>query len=89
MPLEASFNGLDALYSMVQMPGGVPVATVSVGKAGAKNAAILALRILSLSDTEILKKLKTYREQQTMVVLQKNQLLQEIGYKEYLERKGL
>lgn len=89
VPLAASFNGLDALYSMVQMPGGVPVATVSVGKAGAKNAAILALRILALSNPEIAKKLKTYKEQQTMAVLQKNQLLQEIGYKEYLERKGL
>lgn len=88
IPLEATFNGLDALYSIVQMPGGVPVATVSTGKAGAKNAAILALRILALSDDQIRRKLKAYREQQATAVLEKNRLLQEIGYKEYLERKG-
>ena len=45
-----ALNGMDALYAMVQMPGGIPVATMAIGKAGAKNAAILAVQMLSLSD---------------------------------------
>ena len=46
-------NGIDALYSTVQMPGGIPVATVAIGKAGAKNAAYLAAQIMALSDPEL------------------------------------
>jgi len=58
VPLEgSSLNGLDALLSTVQMPPGVPVATMGIGKAGAKNAAVLALRILALSDKQLLEKL--------------------------------
>lgn len=53
VPVGASFMGLDALLSTVQMPPGVPVATVAVGKAGARNAAWLAARILALSDTDL------------------------------------
>ncbi len=53
VPVGASFLGLDALLSTVQMPPGVPVATVAVGKAGARNAAWLAARILALHDTDI------------------------------------
>jgi 5-(carboxyamino)imidazole ribonucleotide mutase len=55
-------NGLDSLLSTVQMPGGIPVATVSIGKAGAKNAALLAISILSLKDENLRGKLKKYRE---------------------------
>jgi len=54
-------NGLDSLLSTVQMPGGIPVATVSIGKAGAKNAALLAVAILSLQSETIRQKLKKYR----------------------------
>jgi len=54
--------GLDALYSTVNMPGGVPVATVSIGKAGGKNAALLCLRILAITDADIRVKLEKYRE---------------------------
>jgi 5-(carboxyamino)imidazole ribonucleotide mutase len=54
-------NGLDSLLSTVQMPGGIPVATVSIGKAGAKNAALLAISILSLHDENLLEKLRKYR----------------------------
>ncbi len=54
-------GGIDALISMAQMPPGVPVATVAVGKAGARNAAILAAEILSLIDKDIVKKLKEMR----------------------------
>lgn len=58
VPIAAtSLGGLDALLSMVQMPGGVPVATMAIGKAGAKNAAFFALRILALSDAALAKKL--------------------------------
>ena len=56
-------GGIDALLSMVQMPPGVPVATVAVGKAGAKNAAYLAAEILSLADGVYAKKLKEVRDQ--------------------------
>jgi phosphoribosylaminoimidazole carboxylase PurE protein len=62
VPLEASsLQGLDALLSTVQMPGGVPVATVAIGKAGAKNAGILAARILALKDEGLAKRLAEYR----------------------------
>ena len=63
VPLDASpLEGWDALLSTVQMPPGIPVATVAVGKAGAKNAAHLALQIIARSDSAMLKKLKAYRK---------------------------
>ena len=62
IPVDAgSLNGLDALLSTVQMPGGIPVATVGIGKAGAKNAALLAVQILSIADASLSDKLKQYR----------------------------
>jgi len=64
VPLPGShLNGVDALYSIVQMPAGIPVATVAVGKAGATNAAVLAAEILALCDGDITDKLKTFRKQ--------------------------
>lgn len=57
-----ALNGIDAMLSMVQMPGGIPVATVGVGSNGSKNAAILAAQILALSDDAVAKKLADYRE---------------------------
>lgn len=70
IPIDTTaFNGMDSLLSTVQMPPGVPVATVAVGKPGAKNAGILALRILSLSDKKIEKKLEQYKEQQREKIL--------------------
>ncbi|HCL55700.1 MAG TPA: phosphoribosylamine--glycine ligase [Spirochaetia bacterium] len=89
IPIESKMNGIDALYSIVQMPGGVPVATVTIGKAGAQNAAILALQILALSDSKKREKLKEYKNRQKLAVLEKNKLLQEIGYQEYLSRKKI
>ncbi len=62
------FNGLDALFSTVQMPPGIPVACVTAGKAGAKNAALYAISILALSNDEIKTKLKEFRVEQTAVV---------------------
>ena len=62
VPIEStSLNGIDSLLSIVQMPKGIPVATVSIGKTGAKNAAILAAEILSLHDEQIRKKLSSWK----------------------------
>jgi phosphoribosylaminoimidazole carboxylase PurE protein len=61
VPIDAtSLKGLDALLATVQMPGGIPVATMAIGKAGSKNAAIFAARIMSLADKELAKKLDDY-----------------------------
>ena len=66
VPIQSSaLNGLDSLLSIVQMPGGVPVATMSIGKAGAINAAIYAAKILSLSNNEINSKLTIWISSQT------------------------
>ena len=66
VPLQAGgLNGLDSLLSIVQMPGGIPVATVAIGKAGAKNAALLAVQVLSLSNPELAEKLENYRREQS------------------------
>jgi len=63
VPVESSpFDGLDALLSTVQMPKGVPVATMALGKSGASNAALLAIQILSLKDSSLVRKLEEYRE---------------------------
>jgi len=64
VPLPSSeLNGVDALYSIVQMPPGIPVATVAIGKAGAINSAILAVQILAIEDEELRKKLEEFRRQ--------------------------
>jgi 5-(carboxyamino)imidazole ribonucleotide mutase len=63
--------GLDSLLSMVQMPGGIPVATFAVGEAGATNAALFAVAILALNDAEMANKLDEFRIQQTEKVLSK------------------
>lgn len=64
-----TLNGLDSLLSIVQMPGGIPVGTLAIGKAGAVNAALLAVSILSLSRPELAKKLEEFRAAQTARVL--------------------
>ncbi|MDA3043472.1 MULTISPECIES: 5-(carboxyamino)imidazole ribonucleotide mutase [unclassified Campylobacter] len=65
IPLGGSaLGGMDALYATVQMPGGIPVATLAIGKAGAKNAAFLAVQILALSDESLAAKLLANRAQQ-------------------------
>lgn len=70
IPLDSmGFNGLDALLSTVQMPPGVPVAGVGVGKAGAKNAALIAVRILALSDKTLTLKLEQFVKEQADKVL--------------------
>lgn len=69
-------DGLDSLMSTVQMPGGIPVATVAVGKAGAKNAAYLACQIMALGDAELAKRVRAEREANSQQVLAKNAALQ-------------
>ncbi|MCE9625624.1 MAG: 5-(carboxyamino)imidazole ribonucleotide mutase [Deltaproteobacteria bacterium] len=73
VPLDASsLGGLDALLSTVQMPAGIPVATVAIGKAGAKNAAFLAVQILGLSDPVLAQKLVDQRKKNAAALLAKN-----------------
>ena len=71
------FNGLDALFSIVQMPPGIPVAAVTAGKAGGKNAALYAVSILALGDAALAEKLKEFRRNQTAQVLKADAELQE------------
>jgi 5-(carboxyamino)imidazole ribonucleotide mutase len=76
VPINSSLDGLDALLSTVQMPGGIPVATVAIGKAGAKNAAYLAAQILATSDDAMFEKIKAERLANTDQVLAKDAALQ-------------
>ena len=69
IPVESVLNGLDSLLSTVQMPPGVPVGAVAIGKPGAKNAGLLALRILALSDKTIDKKLEKFSDDQRKKIL--------------------
>ena len=69
---SSSLGGLDALLAMVQMPPGVPVATMGIGKAGAKNAALLAVEILALNDEALRKKLAQYRSGMRKTVLEED-----------------
>lgn len=72
VPIDSSpLKGMDALLSTVQMPGGVPVAAMAIGKTGAKNAGIFAAQILATSDKDIQAKLKAYKEKQAKDVEEK------------------
>jgi 5-(carboxyamino)imidazole ribonucleotide mutase len=71
-----ALNGVDALYATVQMPGGVPVATMAIGKAGAKNAGLFAVRILALNDARLAEALKEYRRKMEHEVEAKDAELQ-------------
>ncbi|HCA7647100.1 TPA: 5-(carboxyamino)imidazole ribonucleotide mutase [Staphylococcus pseudintermedius] len=63
VPIESkSLKGLDSLLSIVQMPGGIPVATTAIGQAGAKNAGILAARMIGMTDQEVQRKLEVYEQ---------------------------
>jgi len=78
VPLESGsgLEGIDALLSTIQMPAGVPVATMAVGKAGARNAAILAVQILALSDKVLADKLTEFKKSQQDRVIEKDSALQ-------------
>ena len=79
-----SLGGRDSLYSIVQMPSGIPVATVAIN--GGANAGLLAAKILATSDSALLARLKDYAARQKEQVMAKDARLQEIGYKEYLKK---
>jgi phosphoribosylaminoimidazole carboxylase PurE protein len=74
VPIDSSpLQGLDSLLATVQMPPGIPVATVALGKGGAKNAAVLATQILALKDPDIAGRFAAYRENMTKKVLEKSE----------------
>lgn len=77
----SSLGGRDSLYSIVQMPSGIPVATVAIG--GGANAGILAAKILAVSDPALLEKVKAYGREMKEGVLEKDAVLQEKGWKQY------
>ena len=79
-----NLDGQDALYSIVQMPPGIPVATVAID--GGANAAILAARILATSDPELLERLKAYSQEMKETVQAKSEKLDKLGYKEYMNQ---
>ena len=85
IPMKTSdLGGVDSLYSIVQMPSGIPVATVAINGGGI--AGILAAKILATSDDEILERLKKYSEDLKDQVVEKDARLQEVGYKAYMEK---
>ncbi|MDC3105696.1 5-(carboxyamino)imidazole ribonucleotide mutase [Gammaproteobacteria bacterium] len=77
VPINGSLDGLDSLLSTVQMPGGIPVATVAIGKAGAKNAAYLAAQIIGVSDPAMHQKLIKERADNAASIIAKDAALQE------------
>ena len=80
-----SLGGRDSLYSIVQMPSGIPVATVAIN--GGANAGLLAAKILATSDPGLLEKLKAYAEKQKSQVEAKAEKLERLGYKEYMKQQ--
>ena len=75
VPVQSrALSGLDSLLSIVQMPGGIPVATTAIGTSGAKNAGILAAEILALQDLNVREKLKASKQKQTQTVLDDAQI---------------
>ena len=85
IPMKTSdLGGLDSLYSIVQMPSGIPCATVAIN--GGKNAGILAAKILAVSDPELLAKLEAYTEKMKSDVMKKDEKLQAEGYQVFLKK---
>jgi 5-(carboxyamino)imidazole ribonucleotide mutase len=78
-------QGVDSLYSIVQMPRGIPVATVAIGNA--ENAGLLAIRILASQQTNLLRKVEIYSQNLKNMVINKQAELDQLGYKEYLQQK--
>jgi 5-(carboxyamino)imidazole ribonucleotide mutase len=75
-------QGVDSLYSIVQMPAGIPVATVAIGNA--RNAGLLAVQILATQDIALLEKVLHYRQSLKDMVMEKQARLEEVGYQQYL-----
>ena len=84
VPINSTLDGMDALLAIVQMPPGIPVATVAIN--GAQNAGLLAAKILAAGDPELSQRLKDYAEGLNQMVLDKADKLEDIKYKSYLEQ---
>ena len=78
-----ALGGVDSLYSIVQMPSGIPVATVAID--GGANAGIMAAKILAVGDEELLNKIKAYKEELKAGVMKKKEKIENVGYKKYME----
>ena len=78
-----SLGGVDSLYSIVQMPSGIPVATVAID--GGANAGIMAAKILAVSEDALLEKIKAYKEELKAGVMKKKDKIENVGYKKYME----
>ncbi len=89
VPMETSvMGGLDSVLSILQMPSGIPVAAMPVGKSGGANAALFAVAILASRGGAYADKLANFRDQQTQKVIERNVRLAEIGHREYLKELG-
>lgn len=88
VPIESGgLGGLDALLSTVQMPGGIPVLTVSIGKAGATNAGLAAVEILALGRPALARRLRAHRKRMAREVTRTNNALQRLGVEHYVRTK--
>ena len=88
IPVDSGpLNGVDALYSIVQMPGGIPVASMAIGRAGARNAGVFAAQILALADPRITQRLADYRRRMAESVENKADKLAETGLSGYIQEK--
>lgn len=85
--MNKTAGGVDALFATVQMPPGIPVATVAIN--GAKNAGILAAQIIGAGDDAVRTKVTAYKQKMAKDIVSKDEQLQELGFKKYLEEKGL
>ena len=87
VPIESNIaGGIDSILSILQMPSGISVATMPVGKAGGSNAALFALNILSVTDESIIKKLDDYRKNMGVKISAKNKDLTSLGYEKYINK---
>lgn len=77
VPINSALSGIDSLYSIVQMPSGIPVAAFSIGNAGGVNSVLFAIEILALTDPTLKKGMEDFREEQKQVVLEKSKRLKE------------
>lgn len=80
VPIESVLQGLDSLLSTVQMPGGIPVATMAIGKAGATNAALYAAAILSVQEPAIAERIRAYRDKRAEKILSESLPSKHIGF---------
>lgn len=87
IPVETNISGgLDSILSILQMPAGIPVGTMSSGKSGGTNAALFALSILAVSDTSIGKKLISYRKKMETKIIEKNKTIKKTGLMKYIDK---